>query len=262
MPTLLSAGVNHMVNVTIRYNSHSERLVHELCGLPAETEWVEFKHNNTDPQMIGELISSLSNAATLRGVQTAHVVWGVHDKTHDIIGTTFNPAGARRGNQNLESWLVQMLAPRLHIRFHAFEIDCLPVVVLAIPAARDWPTAFAGRERIRVGSFQRSLQDVPEIERTLWRCFDQTPFERQIALADQSADEVLTLLDYPAYFDLLELQLPSDRAGILTGIQGDDMIKPEWCRELGRNKSWCRVARPRPAVVSDSCEEGGSPDLL
>ena len=29
-------------------------LVKELCKLPMETGWVEFKHNNDDPKMIGE----------------------------------------------------------------------------------------------------------------------------------------------------------------------------------------------------------------
>ena len=31
-------------------------LVRELCRLPAETEWLEFKHNNADPQEIGEYV--------------------------------------------------------------------------------------------------------------------------------------------------------------------------------------------------------------
>ncbi|WP_267135504.1 hypothetical protein [Vibrio sp. CK2-1] len=29
-------------------------LLRELCHLPNETEWVEFKHNNADAPMIGE----------------------------------------------------------------------------------------------------------------------------------------------------------------------------------------------------------------
>lgn len=205
---------------------HPERLVRELCRLPAETEWVEFKHNNADPEMIGDLIASLSNAAALWGVETAYVVWGIQDKSHGLLGTTFNPATAKKGNQDLESWLVQMLAPRLHIQFYRFEIDGAPVVLLKIPAARDRPTAFAGRERVRIGSTQRSLQDLPEIERKLWRLFEQTPFERQVALPDQSAEEVLRLIDYPTYFELLERPLPSDQPGILRCLQDDDMIRP------------------------------------
>jgi len=50
------------------------RLLQELSRLPKETEWVEFKHNNDDPQMIGEYISALANSAALLGKQSAYVV--------------------------------------------------------------------------------------------------------------------------------------------------------------------------------------------
>ena len=40
-------------------------LVNELRKLPNETQWVEFKHNNYDPHMIGKDISALANSAAL-----------------------------------------------------------------------------------------------------------------------------------------------------------------------------------------------------
>ena len=39
-----------------------ELLVKELCKLPDETGWVEFKHNNYDPAMIGKGLSALANS--------------------------------------------------------------------------------------------------------------------------------------------------------------------------------------------------------
>ena len=36
-------------------------LVKELCKLPDETGWVEFKYNNDEPHMISEDTSSLDN---------------------------------------------------------------------------------------------------------------------------------------------------------------------------------------------------------
>ena len=38
-------------------------LIKELISLPTETEWLEFKHNNFDPAMIGADISALANSA-------------------------------------------------------------------------------------------------------------------------------------------------------------------------------------------------------
>jgi predicted HTH transcriptional regulator len=51
------------------------------------------------------------------------------------------------------------------------------------------------------------------------------PFEDGIALERASADEVLRLLDYPAFFDLLERPLPSDRDGILLALADDGLIR-------------------------------------
>lgn len=73
-------------------------LVRELTRLPRETEWVEFKQNNEDPQEIGEYLSALANAAALNGKPSAFLIWGVEDGTHAIAGTTFDPTVARKGN--------------------------------------------------------------------------------------------------------------------------------------------------------------------
>ena len=51
-------------------------LVRELCNLPGETEWVEFKENNADPETIGKNISALANSAALEGKAFAYIVWG------------------------------------------------------------------------------------------------------------------------------------------------------------------------------------------
>ena len=51
-------------------------LVRELCALPRETEWVELKVNEAEPQGIGEYLSALANAAALVGKAFAYLVWG------------------------------------------------------------------------------------------------------------------------------------------------------------------------------------------
>jgi AbrB family looped-hinge helix DNA binding protein len=78
----------------------------------------------------------------------------------------------------------------------------------------------------RVGSYKKKLQDFPEKERALWRIFDHTPFEEGVAIERLPDDEVLRLLDYPAYFDLLERPLPENRDGILKALVDDSLIRP------------------------------------
>jgi predicted HTH transcriptional regulator len=185
--------------------------VRELLKLPREAEWVEFKHNNEDPDAIGEYISALSNSAALLGKTHGYLLWGVDDDSQEIVGTSFKPHAATVGKQELESWLLCLLAPKLNFRFYAFEVESKPVVLLEVTAAFRHPVQFKGIEYIRVGSYKKKLKDYTEKERELWRIFDHTPFEQQIAVSSVSADEILQLLDYTTYFELLDLPLPEGR---------------------------------------------------
>ena len=206
-------------------NDYLVGLVRELCKLPQETEWVEFKVNHREPQTVGEYISGLANVAALHGKTHAYVVWGIEDRTHAIIGTSFSPAGTKKGNEPLESWLLGLLRPRIDFRFHEVMVDGQRVVLLEINRAAHQPVAFMGTEFIRVGSTKRKLKDYPEKERTLWRIFDRIGFEDGIAAERVSDEEVLLSLDYPTYFDLLEAPLPDGRSAILDALQRDRLIE-------------------------------------
>ncbi|MFZ5491630.1 MAG: ATP-binding protein [Pseudomonadota bacterium] len=200
-------------------------LVNELRALPLETEWVEFKVNDAEPQAIGEYISALANAAALVGKAFAYLIWGVRDADHAVVGTSFDPHAARVGNEELESWLLRLLEPKIDFRFFYVLVEERPVVLLEILRAARHPVAFQGQEYLRVGSYKKKLKDFPEKERALWRIFDQTPFEDGVAAEHTSGDDVLRLLDYPAYFDLLERPLPGDREGILAALVDDRLIR-------------------------------------
>lgn len=200
-------------------------LVHELSALPRETEWVEFKVNDAEPQGIGEYVSALANSAALVGKAFAYLVWGVRDDDHAVVGTTFDPHATHVGNEELESWLLRLLEPKIDFRFFTVDVNGQRVVLLEIARAARHPVRFSGQEFIRVGTYKKKLKDFPEKERALWRIFDQTPFEDGIATARVTDDDVLHLLDYPAYFDLLERPLPADRRGILEALADDRLIR-------------------------------------
>jgi ATP-dependent DNA helicase RecG len=147
----------------------------ELLRLPAETEWVEFKHSNDNPQEIGEYLSALSNGAALHGKRTAYLVWGIEDGTHAVLGTTFRPKQAKKGNEDLESWLLRQLSPRIDFTIHEFERNGKPVVLFAVQAANSTPVRFSGEAFIRVGSYKKKLKDFPEKERRLWQILSESP---------------------------------------------------------------------------------------
>lgn len=200
-------------------------LVHELCALPRETEWVEFKMNDAESRAIGEYISALANSAALVGKAFAYLAWGVRDDDHAIVGTSFDPAATRVGNEELESWLLRLMEPKIDFRFLTVVVDGLSIVLLEIARAARHPVRFQGQEFIRVGTYKKKLKDFPEKERALWRIFDQTPFEDGVATERATGDEVLRLLDYPAYFDLLDQTLPANREQILASLADDRLIR-------------------------------------
>ncbi len=200
-------------------------LVPELLTLPKETEWVELKLNNADPEAIGEYIAALSNGAALADQPYAYLIWGVDDATHSIEGTTFDPDGVKKGNEELQNWLVRLLSPRVAFSFSKFEIEGRNVVVLEIKCAVHRPVQFRGTEYIRVGSYKKQLKDCPEKEKELWRKFDNTPFERHAAVTGATVDEVLEMLDGKSYFELFERPEPSTASGIVEALVADDLIR-------------------------------------
>ena len=217
----------------IRDHDYLVGLVRELCKLPRETEWVEFKTNYGDPERIGELISALANGAALNGKPNAYIVWGIEDETHAVVGATFSFAAEKKGNEPLETWVLRKLRPRIDFRFHEVIVDEQRVELLEIDRASRNPVAFDRDEFIRVGSVTKKLREYPEKERDLWRIFDRVSFEDGTAAERVREEDVLLKLDYPTYFHLLQVPLPDGRAAILDALRQDDLIVP--CEAGGWN---------------------------
>lgn len=201
-----------------------DRLLTTLLALPRETEWAEFKHNNDSPDEIGEYISALANAAVLHGRDRAYLVWGIEDRTHRVLGTTFRPHQARVGNEELENWLLRLLDPRTEFRIHEWRHNCMDMVLFEIHPALHAPIRFKGEEWIRVGSYKKKLRDYPEKERALWAAFSQARFEDGLAATGLTPDEVLAALDYPKYFEMSGQPLPANKAAILDRLREDGLI--------------------------------------
>ena len=59
-------------------------LIDRLRQLPVETEWLEYKMNNYEPELIGEYISALSNSATICNKEKAYILWVLSLIPHKI----------------------------------------------------------------------------------------------------------------------------------------------------------------------------------
>lgn len=208
-----------------RSEAHYQSLLSEFLRQPRETAWLEFKENNADPEEIGEYISALSNAAALEGKAHAYLIWGVRDSDRAVVGTELDPFVLKKGNEELENWLLRLLNPRPHFRFVTLLRDGMRVVVLEIPRATHRPVQFHGYEHIRIGSYKKPLRDFPEQERSLWRIFDQTPFEDQTAATNVPGDEVLALLDGIKALEMLGIPVPESRQSILERLVAEALIR-------------------------------------
>jgi ATP-dependent DNA helicase RecG len=201
-------------------------LVRDLLALPRETTWIEDKVDNDDPSMIGERLSALANSAALDDRPRGYLIWGVRDGDRSLAGTAFRPYETKVGNEDLENWLLRLLTPQIFFMFHEMVLDDTKIVVLEVGRATSQPVKFKGVEYVRVGSYTKKLHDHPDHERRLWRVFERSSFEECGALEHATSAEALSLLDYPSYFDLMEVPLPEGRTGILDALASDRLIMP------------------------------------
>ena len=215
------------MNVMTMNSGELEKLAVELTELPNETEWVEFKVDNINPLQIGRAISALSNGAALHEKEWAYIVFGVEDATHKIAGTIFRPRLAKKGNEELESWLVRKLDPSIHFQVFEFPYQGNHLVIFEIPPAIDRPIRFDNEAYIRIGSYTEPLKDYPEKEKRIWNNPRHRTFEHEAACSKVIPNKVLTLLDFPSYFELTKQPLPNSRDAILEKLEQDGLIVTE-----------------------------------
>lgn len=200
-------------------------LVDELRATDGENEWIEFKHNFHSPDELGKLLSALSNGAALHGQANAYLVFGIEDETHKVLGTTFVPAKRKgKGNQDLESYLIESLEPRLDFRFYQFSYESQPLVIVEIPAA-DQPTRFKKIAYIRIGSYNKPLNGYPGKERKIWAKTTSQVFEAEIAKRNVNTNEILLLLDTLSYFKLTKQPYPTTTDLVIERLISEKFVK-------------------------------------
>jgi ATP-dependent DNA helicase RecG len=143
----------------------------ELCSYSDEQEWFEFKENWFEPVALGEYVSALSNAAAFHHQENGFFIWGVNDKTHEIVGTDFNQYQAYQ-KEPFQGYLARNLSPSVNFEFKDIKIQRKRVVALIIPPAKEIPTSFRDNRYIRIGSSKANLKDYPKREIQLFKILD------------------------------------------------------------------------------------------
>ena len=199
-------------------------LIKELCKLPKEVGWVEFKHNNCEPKMIGEDISALANTATLKDRDNGYMIWGVDDNTHEIIGTKVRLPLETKGQQELENWLRYMLSKNADFEFLDTEVDGKHVEIIKIHKALSEPVAFEKIDYIRSGSYTKKLHEFPVMRAQLWDKLRNSQFEDVNSKEDLRFADIARMLSIETYFSLLDIPQPIDEKEIMHYLTEDGVI--------------------------------------
>lgn len=146
----------------------SVEIIEELRKYDSEREWFEFKENWFKADKLGEYVSALSNSAAVAGKKFAYFVWGINDRTHEIVGTVFN-CHQDVNHEPLKHYLARQLSPDINFIFEELVIEEKRVVLLTIPAAKSVPTSYSRERYIRIGSSKENLRKYPEKEAFLFQ---------------------------------------------------------------------------------------------
>lgn len=206
-------------------SSDLDILLKDLQALPQECEWVEFKVNNSNPSEIGKYLSALSNSACYSDQKFGYLVFGIENDTHRAVGTSFYPSREKIGNQELENWLATQLNPRIDFNIFEWDNEELHYAIIRVDATRNSPVSFKGESFIRIGTYNKPLDDHPERERKIWNRDNNFIFERELAVQHIKESEVLSLIDYSGYFDMIKFPLPDNRNGIFERLLQDKIIQ-------------------------------------
>jgi predicted HTH transcriptional regulator len=189
-------------------------LVKNLCALPAETDWVEFKVATFNADTIGKYVSALANAAMFHDKDHAYMVFGVEDGTHNIVGTDVRIDKRKVGNDNFIFWLSQLVEPKIGVQHLRFEIGSKWVELLCIDPAYQRPVTFKSVPYIRIGSAQQPLAKYPHIQQKIWATTSRHAFENTTLETNATRARVLSGFYYEQLLKLMGRRFENEGAAI------------------------------------------------
>ena len=138
-------------------------IIENILSFSDEHEWFDYKENWFSKDEIGEYISAISNGAALCGKEVGYLVWGIKDKTKEVVGTTINFNKEING-EPYKHYLARKLKPSIPFEVRGFEYQNRRIVIVIVPAAKSVKTKYNGIDYIRIGSSKEKLSNFPEYD--------------------------------------------------------------------------------------------------
>jgi len=213
--------MNKIINTSIK----GEELLENLLSEWVENEWIEYKHNFHGVDELWKGISALSNTACVEEKDFWYIIFWIEDKTLNILWTTFSPKTHKVKKDDLIHWISQRLEPKINFKIFNFQYKGKKIIIFEISSAVDKPINYQKQSYIRIATITRGLKDFPEKEEKIWKNYNNRSFEKEIAKMYIIPDDVIKLLDYPAFFELTNQNLPSNKFGILDKLEQENFIR-------------------------------------
>lgn len=164
-------------------------ILSRLRALPAETEVVEFKKakNGFRDDELGQYFSALSNEANLKSAPYAWLVFGIDDKTHEVLGSNYKQT--KPSLNAMKKAIADQTTGRITFEeIYAFKYNEKRVVMFQIPPApQGMPIAYQGHFYGRDGESLVAL-NIQEIE-TIRKQNRKTDWSREI-VQDASIEDL------------------------------------------------------------------------
>jgi ATP-dependent DNA helicase RecG len=189
-----------------------------------EISYIELKENNTNPDKLGQSISAIANTCVLEKKENGYIIFGVSDVTLDELGVSFDPYNLKyMGNQDMEVYLRTMFVST-DFKFMPFKKNGKDFFIIEIYKALGSPSKFKNSSYIRIGKNTSDLKNHKDIEKRLWSSFESGYFWRKIAKEGLNFQEVLSFLDYDAYYQMLKIPIPSETEDIVRRFEQEEFV--------------------------------------
>lgn len=200
------------------------KLLEELCALPRETEYVEFKENNFNKERIGKYISSIANSAMLAGREHGYFVFGVKDASHEVVGTSVRLAEETVGEEEYLHWLNKRLQPAIFVEHQPFDYDGKHVEILKVDPGYKQPVRFNGEAFIRITSSLHPLSHSAEREAAIWATVNRFSFEQLVLETGLGPEDIENRFNVDALINGLK-EFPRSPEGRLNVLEQEDCIR-------------------------------------
>lgn len=202
-----------------------ERAIKEVRENDNETSYIEMKETQLDVDKMGKTISAIANSCLLDDREYGYIIFGIKDKTWEVVGTDKKLSNYKIGQQELLLYLSTLLSPRIDLKISDnIIIEGKSVSAIKIPATTHTPVSFKKEIYIRIGSNVKEGKEFPEKLKKLWGKTTGFDYEQTIAKEKVTSEDILKYLDYDSYYNIKNWNKPNSLKEIINDFKEEGFI--------------------------------------